>query len=230
MLCHQAHTAPRVVGGTLLCFQIHLQQVLSHKIVLFMEFCLTGLVPFSTCTAGSCWYRLRLETGSSSRCWQVCSPMPSSSLDIMVRSQICWSAYRMPMLLESALPQLYTCGGNTTWQKSWSWRSSQKSLALSLFENLAQTLKILRVDDGLGSLSEERCYFAWKWTKEFWVGPCQALRLLILQIPKSRWLLTKFRHINCVSINLVGLWQSTAETFSRDKDLLLFVTRIILNG
>lgn len=55
-----------------------------------------------------------------------------------------------------------------------------------------------------GSLSGEGCHLTWKWLKEFWMRPCQTLRLLILQIPESRWLLTKFRHMSCVSSNLLG--------------------------
>ena len=40
----------------------------------------------------------------------------------------------------------------TAWQKIWFQRNSQKRLALSSFENLAQTLKMLRADDGWGQL------------------------------------------------------------------------------
>lgn len=35
------------------------------------------------------------------------------------------------------------------------------------------------------------------------MGCCQAPRLLILQIPENRSLLTKFRHVSCVSRNLL---------------------------
>lgn len=55
-----------------------------------------------------------------------------------------------------------------------------------------------------GSSSGERCHLTWKSRKEFWVGSCQALGVLILQIPESRWLLTKFRHVSYVSRNLLG--------------------------
>lgn len=70
-----------------------------------------------------------------------------------------------------------------------------------------------------GSLSGERCHLTWKWLKELWMRPCQTLRLLILQIPESRWLLTKFRHISCVSSNLLGTLAIHWRDYFREQGL-----------
>lgn len=56
----------------------------------------------------------------------------------------------MLALLGKALPWWVVCAGDCAWQKSWSWRSTHKSFALSSFKNLAQTLKMSRADDGQG--------------------------------------------------------------------------------